>query len=106
MPEKQIARRRQIATYLNRHSEFSETPEAQLGIAVLAQAWEDAVGSLSTRDGYEDAHKFFTDGRANLWADVIGFVGDIQELFAKHGPERVELETKALRVAFVRNRRT
>ncbi len=82
-----FADHRQLGRYLSRHSDRSEIPEGQLIIAVLEQAWQDAGGLPEAGPRRKrEARRFFTGGGAEHWCNLIGFQGDIKELFERHHP--------------------
>ena len=69
-----------IRTYLRRHSRFGHTPEGRMWIECLSFAWNDARSAGKT-------YEFFGNGHAQKIADLIGFVGDIKELFLMHAED-------------------
>lgn len=68
-----------LRLFLSRQSALGRTKEGQLVIGILCQAWSDAE-----KDGY--AAEFFENGNADLYCHLVGFEGDIQDVFRKHHP--------------------
>ena len=77
-----------IRTYLMRRCSLSSTPEGRLWVEAIAQGWVEACGSVSCSESdREAAQRFFTEGRADLIANAIGYDGDsILDLYTKHNP--------------------
>lgn len=77
--ERRVADARQFRTLVERASSLGHTPEGKLWIAVLSLVWSEA-----RTDGHIGARDFFTKGRAQTIADMIGFEGNIAQIFRDH----------------------
>ena len=76
----------QFNKLLSRTTPFPLTPEVRLVLGVLTQAWIDADDGDST-----EAVRFFMDGRAEVFAGLVGIDGDfVKEIFMKHHPKSYE----------------
>ena len=93
-----IASCSQVHKYITRHSTLGETPEGKLLISMISVAWKDACQVITIRKkeglkkewAHPDARSFFTDGRGSRFADLVGFQGDIVDLFHNHCRQRLE----------------
>ncbi len=66
-----------IRRLLVRQSALGATPEGQLFISVVTTAWWEARSS-------EFAADFFKNGSAGVFCDLIGFEGDIGQIYKDH----------------------
>ena len=76
----------QFVKLLRRATPLEESPELNLIIALLSQAWIDADKITDT-----ESIQFFVDGRGAHFAELIGIDGDfLKEVFIKHHPKSYE----------------
>jgi len=76
----------QFVKLLRRATPLNESPELNLIIALLSQAWIDA-DKITDRESIQ----FFVDGRAAYYAELIGIDADfLEEVFIKHHPKSYE----------------
>lgn len=68
----------QFRTLVIRASSLGHTPEGKLWATVLATAWGEAAR------GKQESIRFFVGGHAQFIADMIGYPGDIAQLFREH----------------------
>lgn len=77
----------QFSKLLTRTTPLPLSPEVKLIIAVLVQAWSDA----DNYSGSKGAIRFFVDGRADKFAELIGINPTfLKETFMKHHSKSYE----------------
>lgn len=76
----------QFIKLLRRATPLEPSPELNLIIALIGQAWIDA-----DRVTDSESVSFFVDGRGDYYAELIGIDPDfLQEVFMKHHPKSYE----------------
>ncbi len=70
-----------ITKLFARQSSAGNTPEGRIWASVLGDAWREGCGADRSA-----ARRFFLDGRAQLVADMIGYEGNVLQLFRDHHP--------------------
>lgn len=84
--ERPKADTKHFGVLIRRQSSLSATPEGKLMCALLSLAWADASEKRSSADKRR-AHEFFLNGGAQRIADLIGYAGDIAQIFRDHNRE-------------------
>lgn len=80
------AKYKQFIKFMRRATPLEPSPELNLIIALLGQAWIDADNITDS-----ESVSFFVDGRAAHFAELIGIDSDfLQEVFMKHHPKSYE----------------